>query len=1162
MIWYILYPFRGTTEPPRLSPSHPLRRAFQAHGTATARHWFLSILLTVVISVLLCYPALFQTDSPAAAGLRNLPKHVWTSTTEFEGAKSADVEVRQVWVHGDYMKALDRRVLREALHVQQALIRDGFGTDTWELSDTDNNPTPAPRDAGCLVPAAGRKWGYHSPMLYWNCSEHALDRDPDLLRTINSNSVAKSALNVTLRPSTVFAGKAFANKKLRAADALVLTLFDQTEASIGHAWDSRSRHLAQHMTPGWSMFPEDGQILKSRLYEFRFRPMSLSDDLVLGGSYVFVTLYVLWRMMHLRAVKSKSGLLITIAAKMMICVIASFTVCAYLGVDLARIPRPWFPGVVLCFGLGNIFRLINVVLETPPEMPPVQRIGHALGEVGHLSLAMAAQNLVLIYLCSRIVPPWVADFCIFAAVTLVLDFVFHLTFFVAVLSVDVQRMELQDSLARVDLKPAPKNSRQERQSWLAALRQGNLPVSTRFAGPVAIISLILAVNWHFFDAEAHQLTPQRFMERLRSRALRPPQPSLRDSAPINQARTPAEWLRLQDHNTARELFGFIKPNAHSFIARVYDPLLVVLDGAQGRDTAHRSKSLLERVQHFGHEHAFPAALIVVFLIAGVTLLMNYLLWTGLPDEGVEHEEEHETSLSVKTLPMPQTLDVVALASCPKGHIASVSLDRSTCLWTHARDNGFTRRAMHTATMEPKLWPLVGCTIDESGRLMALIADSGRIGLWSISAGRFVLFPTIALRSQVPVLFTFMSTQNGNEQNKLSLVIVSPDGRLTVVGTRTGEHQTKCVTTDQILSATLYTCVKGATSVVYASKSGEVYILPLFGDEWTPEVVAGLDPGPPPGSNPYKIRSIHGAPYLGLIFAIRTEEVEVFGFHTRALVHTLKVSPVKPSTFRVMHSTRRLCSCGAPAVRTLAIAYTTQGVDRMMMHTFTFEGANSLICLGKPGETAVHSCKSLQKATERKHYAEPAGVWEVTNTQSIAGVRRPAPPCTPQSNSSSDSEDDYISARAIVPASALKAKEHQSPDASSCNRPSKQARRESSSSDDDDGTEADTWEAWTLSSTGEFRTRPLLDDNDASLDQVHQQLFVASPGPAARVGNKSVALGFGNTVKIISLGKESFFEGRSEPLADRCEDGDLLGMGVGVGSYQWRARKGGAGRKVQ
>ena len=41
--------------------------------------------------------------------------------------------------------------------------------------------------------------------------------------------------------------------------------------------------------------------------------------------------------------------------QMTICVVASFTVCTLLDVDLARIPRPFFPGVVFCFGLGNMY---------------------------------------------------------------------------------------------------------------------------------------------------------------------------------------------------------------------------------------------------------------------------------------------------------------------------------------------------------------------------------------------------------------------------------------------------------------------------------------------------------------------------------------------------------------------------------------------------------------------------------------------------------------------------------------------------------------------------------------------------------------------------------------------------------------------------------------
>jgi hypothetical protein len=269
--------------------------------------------LTITISVLLCYQAVFQTDSPAAASLRNLPKHVWTSTTEIEGDRPADVVMRQVWVHGDYMKAIELPVLREAMHVQDMLIGSGFGK---EEDGAIANEAGAARDQpGCLATAAGHNWGWHSPLMYWNCSLNALENDQNLLNTINAHTTAQSALNMTLRPSSVFAGKTFSNTKLRAADALVITLFDQTDSDLGDVWDARLRLLAEQTSANWTVFPEHGQVTTSRLHEFHFRPMTLTDDLILAASYLITAAYVVWRMMQLRAVKSWFGLLVTICAK-------------------------------------------------------------------------------------------------------------------------------------------------------------------------------------------------------------------------------------------------------------------------------------------------------------------------------------------------------------------------------------------------------------------------------------------------------------------------------------------------------------------------------------------------------------------------------------------------------------------------------------------------------------------------------------------------------------------------------------------------------------------------------------------------------------------------------------------------------------------------------
>ena len=776
-------------------------------------------------------------------------------------------------------------------------------------------------------------------------------------------------------------------------------------------------------------------------------------------------------------------------------------------------------------------------------MPPHQRIGNALGQVGHLSLAVAFQNLALIYLCSRLVTPMVADFCVFAAVTLVFDFVYHLTFFVAVLSVDVQRLELSDSLERVDLSQKTKN-RHGRQSWLAALREGSAPLSTRFAGTVAIFSIILAINWHFFDIGDQGLSLHTVRQKFTSRRQKRGQPSVWTSSPINQARTPADWLRLQDHNIARELFGVFKPGAHSFVARIYDPILVVAKGAQGRDKMQSSSSLLEHIRRFAQGHAFPAALMSVLIIAGVTLLLNYLLWSGLPEDA-EEDEEVDATLSVKTLSTPQVLDIVDMSSCSKGHLASISLDRSTSIWLHGR-TGYLHTTLHTASMKPKLWPIIASALDDNGNSLALCAGTGQIGLWSITASRFLIFPTVDLRGQTPILFSFV-TITRMEVEKLCLMIVTPDGHLTELEAYTGIHRTKRISSSSIICAKLYVCIKGSASLVFVSKPGEVHILPLrqLGNA-TSEVVASLDPGPPPDSNPSKVKCIQGVPSLGLIVALRDERAELFDFASRALIHAFEIGHVKAHSFRVMHSARRQCPCGAPAVHSLAVAYSEQETSHMIMQSFNLDHTtNSQICLGKPPDREKYNCQGMERATQDVHCVEPAGVWESTNLLSIIGIRRCTLPSSP-SSADEDADKEESPPHFASPASSLKQR-------AKLRGTSTNAVHASSTPPNHhhhhDASDADIWEAWTLSSTGEFRSRLLIPDNlDTDADDPEDELFVAAPGPITRLGKKSIAVGFGNTVKIVTLGRE-LFDGATGA------EGSALDVGRGA-AYKLRTKRGG------
>lgn len=299
-----------TTEPPVLSQNHPIRKALSSHGTSVARHWLAWILASVAIAVLVCYPVFFLYENPTT-GFSKLPYHVWTSARRFIDTEDAqpDVEIRQLWVHGSYMKAVDHKVLKEALDIQDSILGDRTACLPPTLNSTRHgdgqNPSPPPTIEELT-------WGFHSPLIFWNCSSDLIESDKDLLDTINKQSTRRSLFNITLRPSSVFAGKSFAKNKLTAADALVITLFDRVGPGVSQDWKTRFAQLADGAPHRWSIYPENSQVTRSRLYQFQFKPMSFQDDCLLFIAYALMLAYVLVSLRKLRAFKSKFGLGLTV----------------------------------------------------------------------------------------------------------------------------------------------------------------------------------------------------------------------------------------------------------------------------------------------------------------------------------------------------------------------------------------------------------------------------------------------------------------------------------------------------------------------------------------------------------------------------------------------------------------------------------------------------------------------------------------------------------------------------------------------------------------------------------------------------------------------------------------------------------------------------------
>lgn len=730
----------STTEAPVLAQDHPVRFFTAKYGRHAAGHVVITLLISVAVATILIYPIPFLFTTDFINGASNLPHHVWTAAQPLPYGSDVepDVIMRSIWVHGSYMRALDPAVLEAALGIQDELLGSTENFSPVGVKDSSAagdgvsaDLSPVQRDAIHVTNGlTDRSWFFHSPLQYWGCSLDRLQADTDILATVNEKKNQSTSAGVTLRHSIVFSGKRFQERQLMAADALVITLLHLRNSPIGRQWERKALLLSDRLS--WDIYPADGHAKTSRLYEFQFLPISIHDSISLTLAYGLTVGYFLISLSKLRAVKSKTGLMVTVITQVAFSVMSSFTICAVLNMDLSRIPRAAYPLTILSMSLENVFRLINAVILTPPADSTSKRIGHAFGETAPIAMASTAQNVVILLALSRWVSAGVSAFCVFAAIAIVFDFFFLSTFFLSVLSVDVRRLELSDALEKASMQHTGRASTytSERPSWVERALQGKMALSTRIAGTIITVGFVLIAQWHFFDDEPMSHTVSRLWS---GRAL-PDAHASGSASPLkdlHQARSPTSWLRLQDHETAEEVIRIIRPLSHSYVARVYEPLVLVL-GNSDRNPPGKEPSLLPAAYDFVNHQMARFVVIVIMVVAAIRLLTSFLLWEEDEQPGASGDinlNDTSSLLSVKSLNGGHALDIALMAQASDGHLVTVGLDRIVRVWNIRA--GLSSYVVADGRHEHhQLFPILTVQIDDQCFWLALLSTS-RISFWSL-----------------------------------------------------------------------------------------------------------------------------------------------------------------------------------------------------------------------------------------------------------------------------------------------------------------------------------------------------------------------------------------------------------------------------------------------
>ncbi|KAI8999225.1 sterol-sensing domain of SREBP cleavage-activation-domain-containing protein [Gaertneriomyces semiglobifer] len=437
-------------------------RLFYSHGLFCASHPYLSLFF--------CFSMLFFLSSPILKQFQDrLTRHglvdkaqLWDTTSEpFVFRHTSEqrlglplrLRLQQVVIRApdsesSSLGVLEPSLLRFALDLQEIILGSTLALTTDQVRSDVRFADICFRhtnDQRCLT---------HSLLEQWGSERVALLDDSDVLETTR-NHATSSSFGVPITPSSTLADITWdTSGSIAGAESLILSFFigHNTTRPLVDVWNANviqdvegilaSQYPHLHVTSGARRRGAASKIVTYGV-EDRWLPTH-SESLVLGVVYIIVFLYISLVVAKFDLVKSKVllglGAVVTVFAGL----VMSVGLCCMLGVKISIVPWEALPFLIIIVGLENISVLTNAVVTTSLHLPVKERVGLGLEKVGvRMSLSLGGE-MCLLLVSSLMDVPALQEFCLFGAVSIVMDYLMQITFFISILAIDIRRLELAD----------------------------------------------------------------------------------------------------------------------------------------------------------------------------------------------------------------------------------------------------------------------------------------------------------------------------------------------------------------------------------------------------------------------------------------------------------------------------------------------------------------------------------------------------------------------------------------------------------------------------------------------------------------------------------------------------------------------------------------------
>lgn len=439
---------------------------YYKHGLLCSSYPWCTIVVAIIIVLTSCHPLLslpFPGNEPEEISIP-LPEKRISTDQDFEtlqyptrwGTQQPSFFIQQIvirssvnpWTSDLGLMDAFRGPLGEVFKIHSGLL--GFHSRTSNLTLRDvclyvESVAPRARSFQHLLPEFSCL--VLSPANLWQLDENTFRNDAQFLDTIFSfknpvvevrSSMADILYGVSLKNSGL---KKFPVKTRSRVLTYAVTIILKTHSE---PFLSDLRLKLRNQFPLHSSTQESSPSRRTVVHIYYPERFNYLELIPLTFVYLVLFLYIYFSVRKIEMVKSKFGMAFSAVVTVVASLGMSVGLCTWFGLRFTLQGRDVFPYLVVIVGLENILVLTRSVVSTPANLDVKIRVAQGLSREGWNITKNLLTEITILTVGFFTFVPAIQEFCLFAVVALLSDFVLQMLFFSTVLSIDILRKELSE----------------------------------------------------------------------------------------------------------------------------------------------------------------------------------------------------------------------------------------------------------------------------------------------------------------------------------------------------------------------------------------------------------------------------------------------------------------------------------------------------------------------------------------------------------------------------------------------------------------------------------------------------------------------------------------------------------------------------------------------